>query len=114
MLAAIDPAVGGAARELALLLRAAGDVLARAGSVEDALWLLWSGTEAAPSRWPGRLRRAVDRGGAAGRLADRDLDAVLTLFALAARAQASGFDPEQAVRDAVRELERRVRELERS
>jgi ATP-dependent exoDNAse (exonuclease V) beta subunit len=33
------------------------------------------------------LRRAVDRGGAGGRLADRDLDAVIALFALAARAQ---------------------------
>ena len=42
---------------------------------------------AGPARWPGRLRRAVDRGGTAGRLADRDLDAVIALFALAARAQ---------------------------
>ena len=87
VLAAIDPAVGGPARDLALLLRAAADVLARGGVVEDALWILWHGTEAAPSRWPGRLRRAVDRGGAGGRLADRDLDAVMALFAQAARAQ---------------------------
>jgi superfamily I DNA/RNA helicase/RecB family exonuclease len=87
VLAAIDPSVGGAARELALLLRAAAEALSGGGAVEDALWILWHGTGAAPSRWPGRLRRAVDRGGAAGRLADRDLDAVIALFALAARAQ---------------------------
>jgi len=87
MLVAMEPGVGGAARELALLLRAASETLAHGGVVEDALWVLWHGTERSPSRWPGRLRRAVDRGGAAGRLADRDLDAVIALFALAARAQ---------------------------
>ena len=87
MLVAMEPAVGGAARELALLLRAASETLANGGVVEDALWVLWHGTARSPSRWPGRLRRAVDRGGAAGRLADRDLDAVIALFALAARAQ---------------------------
>jgi len=87
ILTAVDPEVGGAARDLALLLRAAADTLARGGVVEDALWVLWNGTPELPTRWPGRLRRAVDRGGAAGRLADRDLDAVIALFALAARAQ---------------------------
>jgi superfamily I DNA/RNA helicase/RecB family exonuclease len=87
ILVAMEPAVGGAARELALLLRAAADTLARGGVVEDALWVLWHGTPQVPTRWPGRLRRAVDRGGQAGRLADRDLDAVIGLFALAARAQ---------------------------
>ncbi len=87
VLAAMDPAVGGAARELALLLRGAARRLADGGVVEDALWVLWHGTAATPGRWPGRLRRAVDRGGAGGRLADRDLDAVIALFALAARAQ---------------------------
>jgi RecB family exonuclease len=87
ILAAIEPTVGGAARELALLLRAASETLADGGVVEDALWVLWNGTARFPSRWPSRLRRAVDRGGAAGRLADRDLDAVIALFALAARAQ---------------------------
>ena len=87
MLVAMEPAVGGAARDLALLLKAAAETLANGGVVEDALWVLWHGTARSPSRWPGRLRRAVDRGGAAGRLADRDLDAVIALFALAARAQ---------------------------
>ena len=87
VLAGIEPAVGGAARGLALVLRAAAETLADGGVVEDALWVLWNGTAQVPARWPGRLRRAVDRGGAAGRLADRDLDAVIALFALAARAQ---------------------------
>ena len=87
MLVAMEPTVGGAARELALLLRAASETLANGGVVEDALWVLWHGTARSPSHWPGRLRRAVDRGGAAGRLADRDLDAIIALFALAARAQ---------------------------
>jgi superfamily I DNA/RNA helicase len=87
ILAAMEPEIGGAARELALLLQAAARRLADGGVVEDALWVLWNGTAEVPTRWPGRLRRAVDRGGAAGRLADRDLDAVIALFALAARAQ---------------------------
>jgi superfamily I DNA/RNA helicase/RecB family exonuclease len=101
-LAAIDPQIGGAAHTVARLLAAAGDTLAQGGAVEDALWTLWSGTVSAsgeqpgtaPSRtnalrtgWPERLRHAVERGGAAGRLADRDLDAVIALFALASRAQ---------------------------
>ena len=34
------------------------------------------------------------------------------ILALVARAQAHGIDPEQAVRDAVRQLERRVRAAE--
>ena len=87
VLAGVDPAVGGSARDLALLLRAAAETLANGGVVEDALWVLWHGTAHRPSRWPSRLRRAVDRGGQGGRLADRDLDAVIALFALAARAQ---------------------------
>lgn len=37
--------------------------------------------------WPGRLERAALRGGAGGRNADRDLDAVCALFDTAARAE---------------------------
>lgn len=37
--------------------------------------------------WPQRLERAAHRGGAAGRNADRDLDAVVALFETAARAE---------------------------
>ncbi|HWG24732.1 ATP-dependent DNA helicase [Actinospica sp.] len=87
ILAAIEPSIGGTARNLALVLRSATETLANGGVVEDALWVLWNGTAEQPARWPGRLRRAVDRGGTAGRLADRDLDAVIALFALSARAQ---------------------------
>jgi RecB family exonuclease len=73
------------------LLDSARRALAEGGTVEDALWILWHGDTAgrpqARTGWPERLRRTVERGGAAGRLADRDLDAVIALFALAARAQ---------------------------
>ena len=48
---------------------------------EAALWELWSG-----SPWPDRLERASLTGGAAGRAADRDLDAVVALFAAVGRA----------------------------
>jgi superfamily I DNA/RNA helicase/RecB family exonuclease len=91
LLATLDPQVAGPALVVARLLQAARDRLAEGGVVEDALWLLWNGdSRARPSLrtgWPERLRRAVERGGAAGRLADRDLDAVIALFSLAARAQ---------------------------
>ncbi len=49
---------------------------------EQALWELWQG-----SPWPERLERASFSGGAAGRAADRDLDAVVSLFATVSRAQ---------------------------
>lgn len=91
LLATLDPQVAGSALLVARLLRAARDRLAEGGGVEDALWLLWNGdTSVRPpirTGWPERLRRAVERGATAGRLADRDLDAVIALFALAARAQ---------------------------
>ena len=48
---------------------------------EAALWQLWNG-----SGWSGRLERASLAGGPAGRAADRDLDAVVALFATLARA----------------------------
>ena len=91
LLATLDPQVAGPALVVARLLQAARNRLAEGGVVEDALWLLWNGdTHARPSLrtgWPERLRRSVERGGSAGRLADRDLDAVIALFAQAARAQ---------------------------
>jgi superfamily I DNA/RNA helicase/RecB family exonuclease len=91
VLAAIDAKVAGPALTVARLLDSARRALADGGTVEDALWVLWHGDMATrpPIRtgWPERLRRTVERGGAAGRLADRDLDAVIALFALAARAQ---------------------------
>ncbi|WP_225809330.1 ATP-dependent helicase [Streptomyces spinosus] len=81
-LAVHDPAYARGAQRLGTLLRKARERLAGGGTAEEALWDLWQGTP-----WPGRLERAARRGGAAGRNADRDLDAVCALFATAARAE---------------------------
>ncbi|MFI2505846.1 ATP-dependent helicase [Streptomyces sp. NPDC018972] len=77
-----DPAYARGAQRLGGLLRRARECLAGGGTAEEALWALWDGTP-----WPGRLERSARRGGAAGRNADRDLDAVCALFATAARAE---------------------------
>nr|WP_240979437.1 ATP-dependent DNA helicase [Streptomyces sp. HNM0574] len=84
-LVAHDPAYARGAQQLATLLRKTRELLDGGGTAEEALWLLWDGTG-----WPQRLERAALRGGAAGRNADRDLDAVLALFAAAARAEERG------------------------
>ncbi len=69
----------GVVRSLAGLLAAAARTLAVPGNgAADLLWTLWSGTD-----WPERLQRASRVGGEAGRRADRDLDAVIALFAAA-------------------------------
>ncbi|WP_327293193.1 ATP-dependent helicase [Streptomyces sp. NBC_01198] len=81
-LVAHDPSYARGARRVGALLRAARDTLAGGGTAEDALWTLWNGTP-----WSARLERAALRGGAAGRNADRDLDAVCALFETAARAE---------------------------
>uniref|UniRef100_UPI0016710DA4 UvrD-helicase domain-containing protein n=1 Tax=Streptomyces flaveolus TaxID=67297 RepID=UPI0016710DA4 len=81
-LAVHDPAYARGAQRLGALLRKARERLAGGGSAEEALWDLWDGTP-----WPTRLERSARRGGAAGRNADRDLDAVCALFATAARAE---------------------------
>ncbi|WP_328494131.1 UvrD-helicase domain-containing protein [Streptomyces sp. NBC_00414] len=81
-LVAHDPSYARGAQRLGALLRKARERLAGGGTAEDALWELWDGTP-----WPQRLERAARRGGAAGRNADRDLDAVCALFATAARAE---------------------------
>ena len=70
------------ALRLGRLLATARATLAAGGTAEDALWGLWAG-----SGWGTRLERAALRGGAAGRNADRDLDAVCALFDTAARAE---------------------------
>ncbi|MEV6011587.1 ATP-dependent DNA helicase [Streptomyces sp. NPDC051976] len=77
-----DPAYARGAQRVGALLRGARETLERGGTAEDALWGLWDGTP-----WPARLERAALRGGAAGRNADRDLDAVVALFETAARAE---------------------------
>ncbi|WP_095756886.1 ATP-dependent helicase [Streptomyces xinghaiensis] len=81
-LVAHDPAYARGAQRLGTLLRKARELLAGGGTAEQALWELWDGTP-----WPSRLERAALRGGAAGRNADRDLDAVCALFETAARAE---------------------------
>ncbi|WP_199549599.1 ATP-dependent DNA helicase [Streptomyces sp. N35] len=81
-LAAHDPAYAKGAQRLGALLLTTRELLAGGGTAEAALWELWDGTP-----WPARLERASYRGGAAGRNADRDLDAVCALFATAARAE---------------------------
>ncbi|MGI5378057.1 ATP-dependent helicase [Streptomyces sp. CA-251387] len=81
-LAVHDPTYARGAQRLGALLRKARERLAGGGTAEEALWDLWEGTP-----WPARLERATRRGGAAGRNADRDLDAVCALFATAARAE---------------------------
>ncbi|MFJ5866404.1 ATP-dependent helicase [Streptomyces parvus] len=77
-----DPAYAHGAQRLGALLRKARELLQGGGTAEEALWTLWNGTP-----WPGRLERAALRGGAGGRNADRDLDAVCALFDTAARAE---------------------------
>jgi superfamily I DNA/RNA helicase/RecB family exonuclease len=69
----------GALRALAGLLGAAARTLTVPGNgAAEVLWTLWSGTD-----WAERLQRASRDGGEAGRRADRDLDAVIALFAAA-------------------------------
>ncbi|MFE8911518.1 ATP-dependent helicase [Streptomyces globisporus] len=77
-----DPAYAHGAQRLGALLRNSRELLEGGGTAEEALWTLWNGTP-----WPGRLERAALRGGAGGRNADRDLDAVCALFDTAARAE---------------------------
>ncbi|MER7835620.1 ATP-dependent DNA helicase [Streptomyces sp. NPDC096040] len=81
-LAVHDPGYARGAQRLGALLRKARERLAGGGTAEEALWDLWNGTP-----WPSRLERTARRGGAAGRNADRDLDAVCALFVTAARAE---------------------------
>jgi superfamily I DNA/RNA helicase/RecB family exonuclease len=81
-LVAHDPSYARGARRVGTLLQAARGTLAQGGTAEDALGALWNGTP-----WAARLERAALRGGAAGRNADRDLDAVCALFETAARAE---------------------------
>ncbi|WP_302061801.1 ATP-dependent DNA helicase [Streptomyces sp. A3M-1-3] len=81
-LVAHDPAYARGAQRLGALLRKARELLEGGGTAEEALWELWNGTP-----WPQRLERAARRGGASGRNADRDLDAICALFDTAARAE---------------------------
>lgn len=82
-LVAMEGSYARRARDLGMLLRKVRELLAGGGGAEEALWELWDGSR----RWRERLERAALRGGAAGRNADRDLDALCALFETAARAE---------------------------
>ncbi|WP_041540726.1 ATP-dependent helicase [Catenulispora acidiphila] len=91
-LVAMDEDVAEPARRLGMLLLRTRQILRGGGSVERALWELWSGggderDRNRAHRWPERLERTAQRGGNTGRAADRDLDAVCVLFDYAARAE---------------------------
>ncbi len=71
-----------AVRRLGELLATVHAQLAGDEPAEQALWSLWQGT-----RWPRRLRAAVEGSDAAARAANRDLDSICALFEVAARAE---------------------------
>ncbi|WP_217637008.1 ATP-dependent helicase [Geodermatophilus telluris] len=79
LLEALPEPVARPARRVAAVLAAGRVALARDGSAEDVLWAMWQRSGLA-SRWA----RASAAGGAAGAVADRDLDAVVALFDAAA------------------------------
>lgn len=70
---------------LAALLAAARDGVQASERPDAVAWGLWQGT-----RWPARLRAEALAGGASGRQADRDLDAVSAFFEVAGESTASG------------------------
>ena len=74
----VDPRTARPVERLAALVDRAREALVE--GPESALWELWSG-----SPWPARLDAASRAGGAVGRSADRDLDAVVSLFSAIGR-----------------------------
>ncbi|MGP4019177.1 ATP-dependent helicase [Saccharopolyspora sp. 5N708] len=79
-LAALEDSAAAPARRISGLLRTAADSVAAGHTVEDTLWRVWkaSGLE---KRWVAQS----ERHGVAGAQADRDLDAVVSLFDAAAQ-----------------------------
>jgi superfamily I DNA/RNA helicase/RecB family exonuclease len=71
-----------AAGQLASQLRRCAKLISGGGTAEEALWLLWDGSD-----WPERLRHEAALGGDTGRCANRDLDAVCALFQVAGRSE---------------------------
>lgn len=70
------------AATLARLLLRIEELVIGGASAEEALWALWSGTT-----WPQRLRTRAMSGGEESRRANRDLDAVCSLFEVAQRSE---------------------------
>ncbi|MEI6620984.1 MAG: ATP-dependent DNA helicase [Actinomycetes bacterium] len=87
---------------LAALIDNAAIAVAGGESVAEVLWRIWDGTS-----WPARLERSALSGGAPGRAADRDLDAVVALFDVAGRADVS-FLGRRGVASFVAELDRQA------
>ncbi|MCC5697909.1 ATP-dependent helicase, partial [Klebsiella pneumoniae] len=79
-LAALEDSAAEPARRVGSLLRTARDSVAAGHSVEETLWKVWkaSGLE---QRWVS----LAERGGVTGAQADRDLDAIVSLFDAAAQ-----------------------------
>jgi superfamily I DNA/RNA helicase/RecB family exonuclease len=75
----VPDSIAGPARRVAGLISTAQQVIAGNGNAEDVLWAIWEASGLAV-RW----QDAAEEGGPAGAAADRDLDAVLTLFDKAA------------------------------
>lgn len=78
--AAAGDRVGEPARRVGWLLATARATARDGGSAEDVLWAVWTASGLAEA-W----QRASRRGGPAGAAADRDLDAMVALFDVAAR-----------------------------
>lgn len=76
----VEPHVALPAERLARLISGAADVVRRGGTAEDVLWGVWNATGLA-ERWT----ETSVAGGFRGTMADRDLDAVVSLFDHAAR-----------------------------
>ncbi|GHE35493.1 DNA helicase [Streptosporangium violaceochromogenes] len=76
----VEPHVALPAERLAGLIAAATEVVRRGGTAEEVLWAVWDATGLA-RRWA----ETSAAGGFRGTMADRDLDAVVSLFDHAAR-----------------------------
>ncbi len=76
----IHPKVRAPAERVARLIALAREVAGRGGGIEDVLWEVWQVSGLAD-----RLLEQSVRGGARGAAADRELDAVVALFEMAAR-----------------------------
>ncbi len=96
-----DPAVGEAFARVAGALAAVRAALQADATVGEVLWAGWAATD-----WPDRLRGSALRGGSAAPAANRDLDALVSLFDLANRlpSQRRGRVGVQSFLDEVRSL----------